>query len=190
MLAALVALVALVAALVAARNVRGAVTSTLRRLSQRRGGDRGGRGGRGGRSSNASGRRGARLHAFTLIEVTMAGAILAVGAAGVLAAYSTTMGLIEHQRRLATAVNVTASRLEELLVADAASTLLAPGNNGPEIVDGLGRPVGIAGGDSYEVRWSVTEDEPAPGYIQLVVETRWVELRGSRFTRFAAYREQ
>jgi type II secretory pathway pseudopilin PulG len=135
-------------------------------------------------------RAAARVHAFTLIEVTMAGAILAVGAAGVLAAYSTTMGLIEHQRRLATAVNVTSSKLEDLLVAGKASSLLTPGTNGPEILDGLGRPPPIGSTDTYEVRWTVTADVPAAGYLQIVVETRWVELRGSRFTRFAAYREQ
>lgn len=120
----------------------------------------------------------------------MAGAILAVGAAGVLAAYSTTMGLIEHQRRLATAVNVTASKLEDLLVADPTSSLLATGTSGPEILDGLGRPPALGSSDTYEVRWTVTSGVPAAGYMRIVVETRWIELRGPRFTRFAAFREE
>lgn len=119
----------------------------------------------------------------------MAGALLAVGAAGVLAAYSTTMSLIEHQRRLAAAVNVTSSKLEDLLVANASSPLLAEGQNGPEILDALGRPPSLGATETYEVRWTVTIDTPAPGYIGIVVETRWVELRGTRFTRFGAYRE-
>ena len=124
---------------------------------------------------------------FSLIEVTMAAAILSVGAAAVLGAYSTTMGLIEHQRRLAAAVNVTQSKLEDLLVARATSPLLNPGGNGPDIVDALGRsPVGS---DTYEVRWTVSTGVPAAGYLQIVVETTWVETRGTRFTRFAAYRE-
>lgn len=127
---------------------------------------------------------------FTLIEVTMAGAILAIGATGVLAAYSTTMGLVEHQRRLASAVNVTSSKLEDILIADTGSPLLTPGTNGPEILDSLGRPPALGSAESYEVRWTVTEDRPAAGYLEIVVETRWVELRGSRFTRFAAYRER
>lgn len=126
--------------------------------------------------------------AFTLIEVTMAAAILAVGAAGVLAAYSTTMGIIEHQRRLATAVNVTASKLEDLLVAAPVSALLTSGTNGPEMLDGLGRPPAIGNTDIYDVRWQVTPNVPAPGYLQIIVTTQWVELRGARFTSFAAYR--
>lgn len=141
-------------------------------------------------AARASRRRGSgRLHAFTLIEVTMAGAILAVGAVGVLAAYSTTMGLIEHQRRLATAVNVTASKLEDILIADPSSSLLTAGTNGPEILDGLGRSPALGATETYEVRWTVSTGTPAAGYVEIIVETRWVELRGSRFTRFAAYRE-
>lgn len=127
---------------------------------------------------------------FSLIEVTIAAAILAVGATGVLAAYSTTMGLIEHQRRLSAAVNVTASKLEEILIASGSSALLTAGTNGPEIVDGLGRPPPIGALDTYEVRWTITNDVPAPGYLEVMIETRWQESRGARFTRFAAYREQ
>lgn len=131
-----------------------------------------------------------RLHAFTLIEVTMAAAILAVGAVGVLAAYSTTMGIIEHQRRLTSAVNVTASVLEDLLVASPTSSLISPGAHGPEILNSLGRPPSLGTTETYEVRWQVNSGRPATGYMEVIVETRWVELRGTRFTRFAAYREQ
>ena len=127
-----------------------------------------------------------RTRGFSLIEVTMAAAILSVGAAAVLGAYSTTMGLIEHQRRLSAAVNVTQSKLEDLLVASSTSPLLAPGANGPDIVDALGRaPIG---GETYEVRWTIETGVPSPGYISVVVETTWAETRGPRFTRFAAYR--
>lgn len=167
------------------------LVSTLRRAWKRRWKRRlkrrSQRGGRADERAHAPGSRGAG--GFTLIEVTMAGAILAVGATGVLAAYSTTMGLVEHQRRLATATNVTASKLEDILIADPASSLLTPGTNGPEILDGLGRPPVLGASETYEVRWTVTVGRPSSGYAEVVVETRWVEMRGSRFTRFAAYRE-
>ena len=127
------------------------------------------------------------MRAFSLIEVMMAASILAVGAAAVLGAYSTTMGLIEHQRRLAAAVNVTQSKLEDLLVAGSGSALLA--NGGPEVVDALGRTPLLGATDTYAVRWEITPGVPASGYLQIVVETSWVESSGPRFTRFAAYRE-
>ena len=46
------------------------------------------------------------------------------------------------------------------------------------------------GNETYEVRWTVSSGVPAAGYLSIVVETTWVELRGPRFTRFAAYREE
>ncbi|HEY4221005.1 MAG TPA: hypothetical protein VGO62_06675, partial [Myxococcota bacterium] len=68
----------------------------------------------------------------------MAASILAAGSAGVLTAFREAEGLIEHQRRLSAAVNVTQSKLEDLMAADAStSSLLSSGAHSPDIVDQL-----------------------------------------------------
>ena len=127
--------------------------------------------------------------AFTLIEVMIAGAILAVGATAVLAAYSTTLGLIEHQRRLVSAVDVTQSKLEELLACQTTSPELAAGSHAPETVDQLGRAA-AAGPEAYTVEYDITMGNPSAGYMLIVVQTSWHETKGARFTKFAAFREQ
>ena len=128
--------------------------------------------------------------AFSLIEVMVAGAILAVGSTAVLSAFRTTEGMIEHQRRLSAAVNVSQSKLETLLAADAAtSTIIGAGSHGPDVVDVFGR-LTAPGPESYSVDWTVSSGVPSSGYMLIVVQTTWMESRGLRFTKFAAFREE
>lgn len=128
--------------------------------------------------------------AFSLIEVMIAASILAVGATAVLSAFRMTEGMIEHQRRLSAAVNVSQSKLETLLAADAAtSAALAQGAHGPDVVDVYGR-LSAPGAESYSVDWTVTSGAPSTGYMLIVVQTTWTETRGIHFTKFAAYREE
>jgi type II secretory pathway pseudopilin PulG len=124
-----------------------------------------------------------------LIEVTIAAALLGVGVAGIISGWSTTTGIIEHQRRFTDATNLTRTALEQLLLLPPNSVELAP--PGPYTLptwDAFGRPA--AGSSSYTTSYVVAGDTPAPGFIEVTVTTTWTERFGARSTSFNTYRER
>jgi type II secretory pathway pseudopilin PulG len=126
---------------------------------------------------------------MTLIEALIAGGMLAIGAGAVLSGWSTVNGVLEHQRRLTDATNVTRSHLEILLSLPSQSPALAGGTRTIGNLNQFGAPA--TGQASYRVDYRVTEDRPGPGFIELLVTTSWQESRGvQRSTSLSTYRER
>ena len=128
--------------------------------------------------------------AFTLIEVVVAGAILAAGAAAILTSYFTLMGVAEHQRRLSTAVHVTQGKLEEVLNASASADILTGDHT--FVVDAVGQKLALSAypaADSYFVTCSVAANTPSAGHMTATITTEWTETRGTRSTQYVVVRD-
>jgi type II secretory pathway pseudopilin PulG len=123
-----------------------------------------------------------------LIEVTVAAALLGVGVAGIISGWSTTTGVIEHQRRFTDATNLTRTALEQLLLLPPDTDDLAPGPHTLPTWDAFGRPA--SGPSSYTTTYVVDDDTPPRGFIQITVTTTWTERFGERSTSFNTYRER
>lgn len=127
-----------------------------------------------------------RQRGMSLIEVMMAGALLAVGAAATFSAWSTVTGIMEHQRRLTDATGVTRSQLEWLLSLPAGDPGLASGTRQLGAVNVFGSP----DPNGYRVDHAVVGNKPGPGFIELTVVVRWTEKFGERQTTLTTYRER
>jgi prepilin-type N-terminal cleavage/methylation domain-containing protein len=101
---------------------------------------------------------------FTLIEVLIAGAILIVGAAGLLSAWSTTTALMETNRRVVEASALARSKAEELLRVPFLSLVSSQDHQ----VDGFGN----VGAGPYEVQWLVVSSA-ALGGKKVNVDVTW-----------------
>jgi type II secretory pathway pseudopilin PulG len=128
------------------------------------------------------------MRGMTLIEVTVAGALLAIGAAGILASWGTVTGVIEHQRRFSEATNLTRMQVERLLVLPADSAPLSPGTYNVGNVDAFGTPTG-ASPAAYVIQYEV-RTKPAPGFVEITVTTSWTEKNGAKSTSFNVFRER
>jgi Tfp pilus assembly protein PilV len=125
---------------------------------------------------------------MTLIEVTVAGALLAVGAAGIIASWGSVMGVLEHERRFSEATNLTRMQVERLLVLPADSAPLSPGSYTAGNFDTFGQPT-AAGPSAYLIKYDV-RTKPAPGFVEIVVTTSWTEVNGNKQTSFNVFRER
>lgn len=127
-----------------------------------------------------------RQRGMSLIEVMMAGALLAVGAAGTFSAWSTVTGIMEHQRRLTDASAVARSQLEWLLSLPSGDQALESGSHPIGAVDVFG----ASDPNGYRVTHVVVGSKPGPGFIELTVAVGWTEKFGDRQTTITTYRER
>ena len=130
----------------------------------------------------------ARVRGVTLIEVTIAGALLGIGVAGIISSWATTTGIIEHQRRFAEGTNLSRTALEQLLLLPSNSADLSPGTHTLPTWDAFGQPA--AGATAFTTSYEVHADTPTDGFIEIVVTTSWTERSGTRSTSFNTYRER
>ena len=124
---------------------------------------------------------------MSLIEVTIAGALLAIGAAGTLSAWGTVTTLLERQRRLTDATYLARSSVERLLALAPGDAALAPGKHAAGRFDVFGTLVADGG---YVVRHEIEGDKPGPGFVKLTVVVAWDDVLGSRSTNLATFRER
>ena len=130
---------------------------------------------------------------FSLIEVMIAAAILAVGATAILSSYATIMALVEHQRRVADAINVTQAKMEELLAVEGSSDLLFEGRVHADWTNAFLRPLDpyVADAQRYDRHWEIDRIGVPPGIVQVVVSTTWNEhYLGTRSLTLRAYRSK
>lgn len=123
---------------------------------------------------------------MSLIEVMVAGMLLAVGAAATLSSWATVSSLLERQRRLTDATGIARSSLERLLAAAPGDPALAPGTR----VAGRFDIFGAADPAGYEVRHTVVGNRPGPGFVELTVLVEWKDRFGAKSTRLTTYRER
>jgi prepilin-type N-terminal cleavage/methylation domain-containing protein len=108
-------------------------------------------------------------HGFTLVEVLVAGTIFLVSLAGVLTGMNYASRQFEHQRHMSTALAVSETTMEEILMLSQNDPELAPGvhtrafnNYGVEEVSG-----------KFNAFWTVTLDVPVVGVREVVLIVRW-----------------
>lgn len=108
-----------------------------------------------------------RARAFSMIEVIIAAALLGLGVAGILSAYSTATNLDNHQHRVSSALHVGESVVEELLLLQQIDADLTAGSHGPRGYDVDGNR--LAGAGFYAVNWVIS---PGPHARARRIEVR------------------
>jgi type II secretory pathway pseudopilin PulG len=109
-----------------------------------------------------------RRHAFTMIEVLIAGTVLVAGAAALLSAWAATTRIVGHQRHLVESIAVTRMYAERLLLLSDAQLMSAPSRQ----VTASGDPSGTG---LYTVTWICADDSPFAGATTCDVKTSWEE---------------
>ncbi len=116
--------------------------------------------------------------AFSLIEVMIASALLSVGMAAILTAFSSASALNSHQERVTVAMHLTESRMEELLLLYPDDDDLATSAHTAATYTRDGRPTtsGATGLNAayYSVGW-VVDAGPLARTRRLNVTTTWNE---------------
>jgi type II secretory pathway pseudopilin PulG len=110
--------------------------------------------------------------AFSLIEVLVAGAMFAVGTAGILSAWLTLQGLIDTQRRSADAVVVAEDVLDALRLQPRGGPLLQPGNH-QRFFTRDRVEAEAATPDGFVVAWTVGVVDPEVTYNRIDLDVRW-----------------
>lgn len=106
----------------------------------------------------------------TLVEVMVAGAILAVVLSSTAAAMTFGFTNAAHTRRLAAAERVAAGHLETLMLEDRLRAVPARGSvrfseEGQQDPDGI-----------FTSTWSLDPNRPVPGAFRLAVEVTWSDI--------------
>lgn len=111
-----------------------------------------------------------------MIEVIIAAALLGIGVAGILSAYSTATSLDNHQHRVSSALHVGESVVEELLLLQQTDADLTSGTHGPRAYDVDGNRV--TSGGFYNVNW-VVGPGPHPRARKIEVRVTWSDRVGA-----------
>ena len=111
-----------------------------------------------------------RHRAVTLIEVMVAGAILAIVLASAAAAMTFGFTNAAHTRRVAAAERVAASHLESLILEDELRNVPARGQV-RFTEEGQASPDGL-----FTSTWSLDPNRPVPGAFRLAVEITWSDV--------------
>lgn len=111
-----------------------------------------------------------------MIEVIIAAALLGIGIAGVLSAYSTATHLDNHQHRVSDALHIGEGVVEELLLLQNTDADLSASTHGPLRFDVNGNRV--ASGGFFQVTWTVSAG-PHPRARKLDVRVAWNDQLGS-----------
>ncbi len=129
---------------------------------------------------------------MTLIEVMAAGAMLAVGAAGILSGWGSLNNVLIHQRRVVDATSICRSSMESMLILKSDDTRL----NGAIVNKGrydvhmnklaAGSPEYDAG---YDVRHIIKSSTPSLGFVSITVLVTWDENGTSRRIELETFRE-
>jgi len=125
---------------------------------------------------------------MSLIEVMVAGALLAVGATAVVSGWSTVNNVLQHQRRSVEATSIMRSQVERLLSLAPGDPRLAPGTADLGTIDVFGQPLPAPRG--YRVSSIIAGDTPGLGFIAMTVVVRWAERGADRETRLMTFRER
>ncbi len=129
-----------------------------------------------------------RNRGFSLIEVMIAGAMFAVGTAGILSAWFTLNGAIDTQRRSADALVVADDVLDSLRLQPRGGRHLTLGQH----VSFFGRDrseLEVAATDGFTVRWLVSSTGNENTYQRVDLDVRWMGLdRREHRLGFITYR--
>jgi type II secretory pathway pseudopilin PulG len=129
-----------------------------------------------------------RDRAFSLIEVLIAGAMFAVGTAGILSSWVTLNGIIDTQRRNADAIVVAEDVLDGLRLQPRGGALLRQGNH-QRFFTRNRVEAEVAPPDGFVVAWSVGVVDSNLTYNRIDLSVRWfgVDRREHRLT-FVTFR--
>jgi type II secretory pathway component PulJ len=124
---------------------------------------------------------------FSLLEVLIAGALLAIGVAATLAAFDGVRGVVVRNRHMTQALHAAESVAESMLALDASHEALSAGAHSgtPRRFDAVGQEV--AASDTtrgiYAVDWNVQPNVPVDGIRRITLTVRWNALVGDGDTQ-------
>lgn len=129
-----------------------------------------------------------RPRAFSLLEVLIAGAMFAVGTAGILSAWVTLNGIIDTQRRSADAIVVAEDVLDGLRLQPRGGPDLQPGSHARFFTrDRVETEAAIP--DGFVVNWTVASTAGGLTFSRVDLSVRWLgaDRREHRLT-FVTFR--
>ena len=122
---------------------------------------------------------------FTLIEVMVAGGLLAIGLLALVQATASATASIDHQKKLAQAVHVGEAVMEMNLVKSAANPDLAAGTTAGPSFDDDGR---MSPGGTFSTEWDVVVATPLPSMRTITVRVTWDERGTAHQLEFVTVR--
>lgn len=129
----------------------------------------------------AASRRGRPARGFTLIEVIVAGTFFLVSFAGMITGISYATKQYEHQRNLTSAIAVSETIMEQLMLLQQNDTRLTAGNTTTQHYDIDGNQVAQSNASAmFTGQWSVAGDTPLQGLRTLTLTVSWEESVGTR----------
>lgn len=114
---------------------------------------------------------------FTLIEVSIAAAVIMVSLAGLTKGAVEYNRAMQHQARVTQAIGCLETITEELLATLGGDPRLNPGTHSDQF-DRNG--LRVSSGGYYLVNWTVTNDVPFAGQRSIKLGVKWQEPSGSR----------
>lgn len=129
--------------------------------------------------------------AFSLIEVMIASALLSIGMAAILTAFSSASSLNTHQERVTIGMHLSEARMEELLLLYPDDDELSTAVHTPLPYTRAGAPTttGATGTNAafYLVGWTVSAG-PMPRTRRIDVTTTWKESGRPQRVQFTSHR--
>lgn len=125
-----------------------------------------------------------RDRGFSIIEVMIAAAVFAIGAAGSLSVLAMAQRQYRHQNQLTQAIHLAEMQMEQTVLLYRDDVV----SGGPRCFTAQGHQMSC-GSHEYAASWFVTSGVPIQGMKQIRVVVSWHEMAATKQVSLLTYRE-